>query len=364
MRRINKRGFMLIETMIVTVFIMTIFVFIYRNSVPMIGQYNKLDRFDDLDSVYAVNMMKKMVTNYLSFDTIDTLLANSTYADISNCQDTTIYSDSSYCSKLKKSLNIEAGDIVYITRYNISEIVASIGISFRDLVEQDVRFDSGSLSNFRDYIKTVSDNESFYQPSNTNNKAMGVYRLFITRTVRQVDGTARTHYANIGIYKTNYVASSVGETASLKVNNSTLVLDENENFPFTSNLQIQYSYFGGTTLCNPENNATLGRTNKEVTCILTEKNGNRLTATFQVKHGYTPTMQSYEYQCTEPCGCEPDASGVVDKNCVPKECTTTCVGTQSVCTKGGVYVEKIGSENINKCLYCVTGSEADGTCRY
>ena len=309
-------------------------------------------------------MMKKMVTNYLSFDVIDTLLANSTYADISNCQDTSIYSDGSYCSKLKKSLNIEVDDIVYITRYNVSEIVSSVGKSFRDEVKQDVRFDSGSLSNFRDYLKTVADNESFYSPTNIDNKAMGVYRLFITRTVRQVDGTTRTHYANIGIYKTNYVASSVGATASLRANNSLLVLDIGENFPFTSNLQIQYSSAGGTTSCNPVNNVNLGSNNQQVNCILTEKNGNTLTANFQVKHGYAPIMQSYEYQCSEPCGCDPDPeTGEVSEDCVPEECPTTCVGTQMVCNKGGVYVEKIGSENINKCLYCVS-TGADGTCVY
>jgi competence protein ComGC len=39
MKRINQKGFVLLETLIVTVFVMSIFVFVYRNSVPMMGQY-------------------------------------------------------------------------------------------------------------------------------------------------------------------------------------------------------------------------------------------------------------------------------------------------------------------------------------
>ena len=120
MKRISHKGFILLETLIVTVFVMSIFVFVYRNSVPMIGQYEKLQNFDDIDSVYAVDMMKRMITNYVDFTVVDEKLQKATYLDVSNCNDTTYYRDASYCTKLKNSLHIEDNDVVLLTKYNLS----------------------------------------------------------------------------------------------------------------------------------------------------------------------------------------------------------------------------------------------------
>ena len=204
MKRIKQKGFVLLETLIVTVFVMSIFVFVYRSSVPMMGQYEKMQNFDDIDSVYAADMMKRMITNYVDFSIVDEKLQNATYIDISNCNDTTYYQDASYCTKLKNSLHIEENDVVLLTKYNLSNTLHGTNTSFRTFVNENEYFDSGKLSNFRDYLKTVADNEVFYNPGDSTNKATGVYRLFISRTVPLIDGTTETRYANIGIYKSKY----------------------------------------------------------------------------------------------------------------------------------------------------------------
>jgi len=205
MKTLTKKGFVLVETLIVAVFVIGIFIFVYRNSIPMMGEYEKLQNFDDVDSVYAADMMKRMVTNYLDFSQIEAGLQSSTYMDISNCNNTNYYTDANYCQKLKKSLHIAADDVVILTRYNLSSTLQNSTSSFRKTVKEDEYFDSGKLSNFRSYLDSVPDNENFYDPSDVANKATGVYRLFISRTVPQVDGTTVTKYANIGIYKSNYV---------------------------------------------------------------------------------------------------------------------------------------------------------------
>ena len=205
MKTMTKKGFVLVETLIVAVFVMGIFIFVYRNSIPMMGEYEKLQNFDDVDSVYAADMMKRMVTNYLDFDEIEAGLQSTTYMDVSNCNNTLYYTDPNYCTKLKKSLHIAADDIVILTKYNLSSALQGTSTTFRTVVDEDEYFDSGKLSNFRLYLKSVPDNESFYDPTDVANKATGVYRLFISRTVPQVDGTTVTKYANIGIYKSNYV---------------------------------------------------------------------------------------------------------------------------------------------------------------
>lgn len=203
MKRINNRGVVLLETLIVSIFVLTIFVFVYRNSVPMMGQYQKLEKFDDIDSVYAANLVKNMVITYIPENYIeDTLLATASYADISNCDDSNLYTDANYCKKVKENLNIGSTDIMYITRYNASDMN-----DFKNDIKSskmDSLFVGGELGDFRDYLKTVSNSESFYDPANNTNKVVGVYRVFISRTVSKMDGTTMKKYANIGIYKSNY----------------------------------------------------------------------------------------------------------------------------------------------------------------
>ena len=203
MKRINNRGVILLETLIVSIFVMAIFVFIYRNTVPMMGQYEKLETFDDVDSVYAASLIKNMVISNIPAKYIDeTLLATSSYADISNCNDSKLYTDSNYCIKLKQALNIGNNDLIYITRYYSSDLD-----NFREDInkkEKDYLFAGGELGKFRDYLKTVANTESFYNPNSDNNKIVGLYRVFISRTVPMTDGTTIKKYANIGIYKNNY----------------------------------------------------------------------------------------------------------------------------------------------------------------
>lgn len=204
MKRINNKGVVLLETLLVSVFVLSIFIFIYRNSIPMMGLYEKLETYDDVDSVYAANMIKNLVITYIPDNYISgVLLSDKNYADISDCNDTNLYSDSSYCQNLKNRLHIEPTDIIYITRYN--EIYLE---DFREEVNNpnnDLKFAAGENAGFRDYLKTVANNESFYNPNDDNKKVVGVYRIFISRTVPMMDGTTIKKYANIGIYKTNYV---------------------------------------------------------------------------------------------------------------------------------------------------------------
>ena len=201
MKRMNNRGVVLLETLIVSIFVIAIFVFIYRNTVPMMGQYEKLETFDDVDSVYAANLVKNMVITNIPNKYIDeVLLATNSYADISNCDDASLYTDSNYCTKLKQSLHIEGTDIIYITRYNETDLDL-----FREDINESKKFAGGEFDKFRDYLKTVANSEAFYSPNSDDNTVVGLYRVFISRTVPMMDGTTIKKYANIGIYKNNYV---------------------------------------------------------------------------------------------------------------------------------------------------------------
>ena len=46
----NKKGFVLLETLIVTIFTLIIFTVLYTSVVPLLGRYDTLSYYNDLDT--------------------------------------------------------------------------------------------------------------------------------------------------------------------------------------------------------------------------------------------------------------------------------------------------------------------------
>ena len=60
MLKLNNKGFVLVETLISAVFIMSIFSIIYVNFYPIMAEYEKRETYDDVDSKYATYWIKKI----------------------------------------------------------------------------------------------------------------------------------------------------------------------------------------------------------------------------------------------------------------------------------------------------------------
>jgi len=61
MKKLDNKGFVLAETLVVAVFLVAVFSIIYNNMYPLIGEYERREVYDDLDSKYAVYWLKSMV---------------------------------------------------------------------------------------------------------------------------------------------------------------------------------------------------------------------------------------------------------------------------------------------------------------
>jgi len=61
MKKINNKGFILAETLVVCVFLMLMFTMIYTNYFPIIGEYEKREVYDDVDGKYVAYWVKKLV---------------------------------------------------------------------------------------------------------------------------------------------------------------------------------------------------------------------------------------------------------------------------------------------------------------
>ena len=103
----NKKGFVMTETLVVTVFLVTIFTFIYVSIVPLIGKYEDVViREKDIDIVYKLYHLRKMV---FSDSNRSSIISNS-YKKI-ECTD---ISNPDYCSKMLEYLELNNYLLVYV----------------------------------------------------------------------------------------------------------------------------------------------------------------------------------------------------------------------------------------------------------
>ena len=297
MKLLNKKGFILVETLIVTLFVLTLFILVYQNLVPSLGEYERMSSYDDVDSVYATNLFKQSLLRYGNMDYITSYLTNHTYLDISNCNDQKIYKNSNYCDKLKKTLSISDNDYIFITDYNIKK--------FRSEVKTNDFFDSGKLSNFRNYVATVSDTDSFYNKD--TNSLVGKYRLFITRTVTNSDQTTSLKYVNLGIYTGSYKRYNMGEMVTFKHGTGTdnmnfYVLKDSPSKEGTVTLILDRN-IGSTTTFNSSGSTNSPDTVLTILKSITDSwnqvnvlNGTSYTSS----NGYTINYNGYRARLLEP----------------------------------------------------------------
>ena len=221
MKSLNKKGFILVETLIVTVFVVTMFIVIYQASVPILGDLEQYNRFEDIDIIYSANMYKQMLSRYGDFTYINSKITNDTYLDISDCNDSRIYKSNSYCNLIQQAMGIELKDKdgndkdrILLTEYNLE--------SFKITVKMDDNFDSGAYSNFQDYVDSVGDTEHFYPNNNGSigSVVAGKYRLFLIKNVTNTDGTKTRKYTNVGIYEGNKNTFVVGEPVYVNLTSS------------------------------------------------------------------------------------------------------------------------------------------------
>lgn len=97
----NKKGFVLVETLVVVIFVLLIFTILYNSAVPLLGRYQQLSFYDDLDSTYDLYHIRKLVKNDVNYTTI----INSNYT-ILQCANGTI-ADYFECNSLFTALNID-----------------------------------------------------------------------------------------------------------------------------------------------------------------------------------------------------------------------------------------------------------------
>ena len=147
MKKLNSKGFVMTETLVVAVFIMGIFGIMYNNYYPLIGEYERREVFDDVDSKYGAFWIKRFI-QHSSYDlsAAQKNTINSNGYVLFSCNNINNDYRKTMCNKLLKELEVKDYNLqpkVYITKYNLE--------SFKNYVEADTNYATFS-GGFSDYV--------------------------------------------------------------------------------------------------------------------------------------------------------------------------------------------------------------------
>lgn len=206
MRNLNNKGFLMVETVIVSIFVLAIFILVYRNSIPMVSMYQNRKRYDDIDSVYNVNLFRNLIIRdgYIYKSIIDKVDKEG-YVDITNCEvfkeNIEIYDT---CINLKRMIGIEdfdgvnKDDKIFVTNWDLS-----------------IKGTKGSLLSNSTLNRGMLEYVKYLNEQGEKEKSYN-YRVILSRTVFHTYEEAvgeygenevsileseknTTHYANIGL---------------------------------------------------------------------------------------------------------------------------------------------------------------------
>ena len=161
MKKINNRGFALVETLVVTVFIATVLIVLFIQLSNLNSSYEDSFKYNSVESLYALEDIK----DYIERDTsaymliIEELQEND-YIDISDCA---LFSDTNYCEQL---LNLE----------NIDEIILVNNLNDYDSVLKDI---SNYPEGFKTFVSKInnSGNEPYRILASFNNETYATVRF-------------------------------------------------------------------------------------------------------------------------------------------------------------------------------------------
>ena len=148
MKKLNNKGFVLAETLVVATFVMGIFAIFYNNFYPLMSEYEKRETYDDIDSKYSVFWIKRLIqlNSYNDTNMINNVNSNGFYRF--TCNDIMDADRKKICDALLEKLEVsKAGGVynIYITKYNLT--------TFKNKVRNNNAFSSS----LQDYVLYLPD---------------------------------------------------------------------------------------------------------------------------------------------------------------------------------------------------------------
>ncbi len=146
MKKLNNKGFMLTETLVVAGFVIATLVFLYTQVRNINKSYTTSFKYNNISELYALGSFGDYLkVNGLNVAGPASLLAESKYLDLSSCTEVFL-AENNYCNALVSSLNIKK---IILTSENLNELKIAINndTSLSEEMKQFIRtiqYDDGA----------------------------------------------------------------------------------------------------------------------------------------------------------------------------------------------------------------------------
>lgn len=154
MKKLNNCGFALVETLVVSLFVMGIFSLLYTNYYPLIGEYEKREVYDNIDSVYKTDLIKKFIKKYrinLSNSLKNQPTGYTFFNDRNSFCSEIGKEGEEQCQSLLKKLDVSS---ILATNYDMKEVKKEIG---------NASSISNRMKEYVDYLPNYSTNQYKYR---------------------------------------------------------------------------------------------------------------------------------------------------------------------------------------------------------
>ena len=148
MKKNNKKGFVLAETIAVSTVVLTSLVIIYTQFISISNSYSRSFRYNNVNNLYLVNNVKA----YIATDGLEKLINslnenNYSYIDITSC-DSQYFTEYIYCESLLKQSNIKT---ILFTKEDITDLKNNITTTnFSEKMKEFIKYINNSKeSNYR-----------------------------------------------------------------------------------------------------------------------------------------------------------------------------------------------------------------------
>ncbi len=153
MKKINNKGFLLVETMVVATFCVTILVMLFLQFKNIVNIYNNSYKYNTVDGIYSLGVAKKYIAQR-NFGTALNLSDTTSYKWIykygsANCSNYNTTANKNFCKQMIENANIK--NLIYTDESHFSTFLTKLS-STAGLKE------SGETG-FRNFINQLKDKE-------------------------------------------------------------------------------------------------------------------------------------------------------------------------------------------------------------
>ncbi len=136
MKKINNKGFMLVETLIVATLIISILIYLFVQFQTISKSYNASFTYNTVDAVYGVSNIRNYILNdgYEELENYQNT-TNNDYIDITDCN-SIFFEESEYCLILFEQLNVKT---VLFTNTDLTSLKNN-NISFNDKFKKYINY--------------------------------------------------------------------------------------------------------------------------------------------------------------------------------------------------------------------------------